>query len=413
MHSPLPSLSTLALAFSVLFYLGTADAAPPQSQRQARQTIAPAGFHAWVQSFAHEARAAGISEATVQATLGKVRWQPRVIELDRAQPEFTRPPWVYLDNAVSPQRVQLGRKKMQRHADVLAAATHRFGVPASIISAIWGMESNYGSHFGGFRTVDALASLAWDGRRRDWARTELLAALHIVERKEVAASAMIGSWAGAMGHTQFLPSVFLAHAMDGDGDGRRDIWHSIPDALASTANFLAHSGWRADETWGGEVRLPPDFDWAYANLQMQQSSIVWATLGVQPVSGGTLPTLSAASILLPAGAQGPAFLVGHNFRTLLRYNNSLNYALAVGLLARQLEGQPAVQARWPRTTQPLSRTEVQALQTALNARGIPVGAADGVVGTATRAGLRRYQQSLGLPGDGFPTRELLQRLKEP
>jgi len=413
MHLPLLSRSVLALAISVLLCLGTVGAAPPQSQQQARQPAAPAGFHAWVQSFAHEARAAGISETTLQATLGNVRWQPRVIELDRAQPELIRPPWAYLDNAVSPQRVQLGRKKMQRHAAVLAEAARRFGVPASIMTAIWGMESNYGSHFGGFRTVDALATLAWDGRRRDWARTELLAALRIVERQEVAASAMMGSWAGAMGHTQFLPSVFLAHAIDGDGDGRRDIWRSIPDALASTANFLVQSGWRADETWGVEVRLPADFDWAYANLQLQHSSTVWATVGLQPVGGGTLPALSAASLLLPAGASGPAFLVGHNFRTLLRYNNSLNYALAVGLLAQQLEGHLGVQARWPRAIQPLSRTEVKALQTALNARGIPVGAADGVVGMATRAGLRRFQQSLGLPGDGFPTRELLQRLQEP
>jgi len=408
MHSLSSLFSAVFLTIGLLSYANCSTAAPPK----ARQQAAPASFHTWVQSFAHEARAAGISEATLQATLGQVRWQPRVIELDRAQPEFIRPPWVYLDNAVSPLRVQLGRKNMQIHASVLETATRRFGVPSSIITAIWGMESNYGRHFGGFRTVDALATLAWEGRRREWARKELLAALRIVERGDVAATAMIGSWAGAMGHTQFLPSVFLTHAVDGDGDGRRDIWNSIPDALASTAHFLAQAGWQSNEVWGVEVRLPTGFDWARAAVHLRQSSTAWATEGVQPVRGQRLPMLSAASILLPAGARGPAFLVGHNFHTLLRYNNSLNYALAVGLLAQQLDGHAPVQAPWPRNVQPLSRTEVKALQTALNARGIAVGSADGVIGPATRAGLRRYQHSVGLPTDGFATRELLQHLTQ-
>jgi len=404
----MPLLFILFLAIGLLFCTGAAHAAPPQKPQQ---QATPVGFHTWVQSLAREARAHGISEATLQATLGQARWQPRVVALDRAQPEFTRPPWVYLDNAVSPQRISQGQQHMRTHASALHAAVRRFGVPASIITAIWGMESNYGSHFGGFRTVDALATLAWEGRRRDWARSELLAALRIVERGDVAASAMLGSWAGAMGHTQFLPSVFLTYAVDGDGDGRRDIWGSVPDALASTAHYLARVGWRAGEVWGLEVRLPPRFDWARAALHVRQSSAAWAAEGVRSVSGNALPSLPEASIFLPAGSSGPAFLVGHNFRTLLRYNKSLNYALAVGLLAQQLEGQAAVQARWPRDVQPLSRTEVKALQTALNARGIQVGVADGVIGPATRAGIRHYQKSLGLPGDGYATKELLRRVQ--
>ena len=385
--------------------------APEPATSEAASTIA--GFHAWLDAFAREALAAGISQRTIDATLGQARWQPQVVQFDRAQPEFTRPPWAYLDSAVSPQRVAQGREQLHAHAAALDDAARRHGVPASIITAIWGMESNYGRNFGSFRTVDALATLAYDGRRRDWARGELLAALRIVDRGDIAADAMIGSWAGAMGHTQFLPSVFLAHAVDADGDGRRDIWGSVPDVTASTANFLAHSGWRAGEPWGVEVLLPPGFDHARAELSVRQGSDAWAAEGMRGIDGSALPALQGASILTPAGARGPAVLVGPNFRALLRYNNSVNYALAVGLLARQIDGGPGLQTPWPRDLQPLSRAEVKALQEALNARGMDAGTPDGVAGPATRAGVRRYQQSLGLPADGYATHELLQRLQAP
>ena len=394
-------------------------APPPAPQAPAASGLAAtlAGFHAWVQAFAQEALAAGIRPQTLEATLGHAQWQPRVVELDRAQPEFTRPPWAYLDSAVSPQRVAQGREQLRAHAAALDAAARQHGVPASVITAIWGMESNYGRNFGSFRTVDALATLAYDGRRRDWARGELLAALRIVDQGDIAADAMIGSWAGAMGHTQFLPSVFLAHAVDADGDGRRDIWGSVPDVAASTANFLQHSGWQTGEhggePWGVEVLLPPGFDYARAELTVRQDGAAWAAEGVRGVDGGPLPALQGASVLTPAGARGPAVLVGPNFRALLRYNNSVNYALAVGLLARQIDGGAGLHTPWPRDLQPLSRGEVQALQELLNARGMDTGTPDGVAGPATRAGVRRYQQSLGLPADGYATRELLQRLQTP
>lgn len=387
----------------------------PASQEPAASDMAAtiAGFHAWVRRFASEALTAGIRPQTVEATLGQAQWQPRVVELDRAQPEFTRPPWAYLDSAVSPQRVTQGREQMRLHAAALQAAAQRHGVPASIITAIWGMESNYGRNFGSFRTVDALATLAYDGRRREWARSELLAALRIVDQGDIAADALIGSWAGAMGHTQFLPSVFLAYAVDADGDGRRDIWGSVPDVAASTANFLARSGWRPGEPWGVEVQLPRGFDYARAELTVRQSSEAWVAEGLRGVDGAPLPALESASVLTPAGARGPALLVGPNFRALLRYNNSVNYALGVGLLARQIEGGPGLQAPWPRDLQPLSRSEVKTLQELLNARGMDTGTPDGVAGPATRAGVRRYQQSVGLPADGYATRELLQRLQAP
>jgi membrane-bound lytic murein transglycosylase B len=240
----------------------------------------------------------------------------------------------------------------------------------------------------------------------------LLAALKILQNGDIARPNMIGSWAGAMGQTQFLPSVFLAYAVDADGDGRRDIWGSMADVVASTANFLARSGWQAGQPWGTEVRLPPGFDVGRADAELRQSSAQWAAEGVRTVDGAPLPGLADGAVLLPAGARGPAFLVGPNFRAILRYNNSTSYALAVGLLAQRLADGPGVQASWPRDLPALTRGQLLALQTALNQRGFASGTPDGMMGPATRDGLRRYQRSVGLPADGYPTLEVLQRLQE-
>ncbi|MFT3815489.1 MAG: lytic murein transglycosylase [Acidovorax sp.] len=381
-----------------------APAAPPSTDAE------QAGFAAWIAEVSRDAIAAGIRPATVQQTLGQAEYLPRVIELDRAQPEFTRTPWAYLDAAVSAQRIAQGQAQRAEYQAPLEAAAARYGVPSEVVTAVWGMESNYGQNFGDFRTVDALATLGYEGRRRDWARGELLAALRIADQGDIAPERMVGSWAGAMGHTQFLPSVYLAYAVDADGDGRRDIWGSVPDVAASTANFLRHSGWQSDEPWGVEVQLPPGFDYARAELTVRRDSTVWAVDGVRGVNGAELPTIVGASILTPAGARGPAFMVGRNFRALLRYNNSTNYALAVGLLSRQIAGGPGVAAPWPRDLEPLSRAQVRDLQAALNQRGFAAGQPDGVAGPATRAGLRQYQQSVGAVADGYPTAELLRQL---
>ncbi|WP_209424037.1 lytic murein transglycosylase [Melaminivora jejuensis] len=389
-----------------------AQGAPgPAAQHSPSTPPDAAGFRAWVEAFMPEAAAAGISAATLQATLGRAQFLPQVLQLDRAQPEFTRPPWVYLDGALSRERVAEGRTRQRTNASALNAAAARYGVPASIVVAIWGMESDFGRNFGNFRTIDALATLAYEGRRAEWARKELLAALRIAQTGEIRPDALKGSWAGAMGHTQFLPSVFLEHAVDADGDARRDIWASVPDVVASTANFLAHSGWAKGQPWGVEVRLPADFDYARAELTTRQDSSAWAAEGVRAWDGSALPSLPGASILAPAGARGPAVLVGPNFRALLRYNNSVSYALAVALLAQQIDGGTGLQAPWPRDLKPLSRSEVLELQQGLNARGLDAGVADGVLGPATRAGVRRLQQSLGLPADGYATGELLRRLQ--
>ena len=274
------------------------------------------------------------------------------------------------------------------------------------------MESNYGANTGDVSTIDALATLGFEGRRAHWARGQLLAALKIVQSGDIDRAHMIGSWAGAMGQTQFLPSSFLDYAVDADGDGRRDLWSSMADVMASTANFLARSGWQADQPWGVEVRLPPGFDAGRADDRVRQPAHQWAAEGVQALGGAALPDLADATILQPAGVRGPAFMVGANFRAILRYNNSTSYALAVGLLAQGLAGGPGVQAPWPRDLRALTRSQLRALQTALNERGFDSGPPDGLMGPATRDALRRFQRSVDLVADGYPTLDLLERLQE-
>ncbi|MBU3898391.1 MAG: lytic murein transglycosylase [Gammaproteobacteria bacterium] len=368
-------------------------------------------FARWVAQFSSTARAAGIQDETLRIAFDNVRFVPRVIELDRTQPEFTRPIWDYLDNALSPQRIARGQDKLLQLSPVVAPIAAHYGVPPEVLVAIWGMESNYGSFVGDIPTIDALATLGYEGRREEWARSQLLAALRILQNRDIDRAQMIGSWAGAMGQTQFLPSNFLAYAVDADGDGRRDIWNSLPDVMASTANFLASSGWQAGQPWGIEVRLPAGFDYARADPDVRQPTTQWTQEGVQSMDGAPLPLLADSSILLAASARGPAFLIGPNFRTILRYNNSSSYALAVGLLAQRLNDGPVVQTPWPRDLQLLSRSQLLVLQTALNQLGFDSGAPDGVMGPATRGGVRRYQLSLGLPADGYPTLDLLQRLQ--
>lgn len=373
--------------------------------------VSHASFEAWVEDFRARARTEGIDEATLAAAFDEVRYQPRIIELDRSQPEFVRPIWEYLDTAVSSTRIGQGRAKLSEHAGTAREMERRYGVPREIVTAIWGIESNYGGNFGSFSTIDALATLGYDGRRRDFARGELMAALRILQQGDISRERMQGSWAGAMGHTQFLPSSFERHAVDGDGDGRRDIWGSIPDVMASTANYLAEAGWRPGQPWGVEVVLPDGFDYAQTELSTRLSSQEWAAQGVRPLAGKALPDFDAASVIAPAGAQGPAFLVGPNYRTILRYNNATSYALAVGTLADGIAGRGLIVQAWPRHEQPLSRSQVREMQRRLNAEGFDTGSPDGVLGPNTRRGLRQYQRSIGQTPDGFATRRLLERLQ--
>ena len=392
-----------------------AASAPAQApvQAPAEDALLQQGFTRWVAAFRTGARAAGIDEATLRAAFDDARYLPRVVELDRTQPELTRTIWDYLDTAVSPQRVAQGQDKLLQFRAQADAAAARYGVAPAIVAAIWGLESKYGEHVGNTPTIDALATLGFEGRRETWARGQLLAALKILQSGDITRANMIGSWAGAMGQTQFLPASFLSHAVDADGDGRRDIWGSVADVLASTANFLARSGWRADQPWGAEVRLPAGFDVGQTDAAVRRPTAQWAADGVRSVDDAPLPEFADGALLLPAGARGPAFLVGPNFRAILRYNNSTSYALAVGLLAQRLAGGAGVQAAWPRDLAALTRSQVLALQKALNERGFDGGAADGIAGLATRNAVRRYQRSIGVPADGFPTLELLERLQKP
>ena len=371
------------------------------------------GYAAWIEGMRATARAAGIDEPTLHAAFDQVQYLPRVIELDRSQPEFTRSVWDYLDGTVSDARVALGHRRLAQVRVEADAAAARYGVPPEVVAAIWGIESNFGSNYGDIPTIDALATLGYEGRRAEWARGQLLAALKILRSGDIDRAHMIGSWAGAMGQTQFLPTTFLAYAVDADGDGRRDIWGSMADVLASTANDLAQSGWRAAEPWGVEVRLPAGYDLGRADGELRLPSARWNADGIRTMDGSALPEITDAALMLPGGARGPAFLVGANFRAILRYNNSISYALAVGLLSQRLAGGPGVVAAWPRDLVALTRSQLLALQTALNARGFASGAPDGMLGPATRAGLRGYQRSLGLPADGYPTLELLQGLTAP
>jgi len=385
---------------------------PPQAGPAEANTIEQR-FADWVTGFRASAQSQGIDEATLHAAFDDVHYLPRVVELDRAQPEFIRTVWDYLDITVSPQRVARGQDKLLEVRAQADDAAARYGVAPGILVAIWGIESNYGDNMGSTPAIDALATLGFEGRREAWARGQLFAALKILQSGDADRTQMVGSWAGAMGQTQFMPSAFLAYAVDADGDGRRDIWGSLADVMASTANFLARSGWRAGEPWGAEVQLPPGFDLGRADLQVRQPAATWAAEGVRTFDDSPLPELDDSAILLPAGARGPAFLVGPNFRTILRYNNSINYALAVSLLSQRLTEGPTVQAPWPRDQQALTRAQLLDLQSALNALGFDSGTPDGMMGPATRAALRRYQRSIGAPADGYPTLEWLERLQAP
>jgi membrane-bound lytic murein transglycosylase B len=368
-------------------------------------------FSTWLEGVRREARAKGISDATLHETLDGLQPIPRVIELDRRQPEFTQAFWHYLDSRVTRGRIERGRMLMEQHAPLLAAIEKEYKVQPRFLVAFWGLETNFGDYLGSFPVIGSLATLAHDPRRSDFFRSELLAALSIIDHKDIAAAEMRGSWAGAMGQPQFMPSTFVRFAVDADSDGRRDIWHSLPDVFASAANFLSRSGWQGNRTWGREVRLPPGFDLDLVGLAVKKSLAAWQVLGVRKSNGADLPAVSLnASLILPAGHAGPAFLVYRNYRTILQWNRSDLYAIAVGHLADRLAGKGPLAAVRPATEQRLSRDQVEKIQELLYARGFDPGPVDGVIGSQTRLAIRQFQRTARLPADGYPTPELLEVL---
>lgn len=369
-------------------------------------------FPEWLAALRVEAIGQGIRAQTFDRAFERVTLSDRVLELDSSQPEFTRQVWQYLDSAVNEKRVQDGRLRLQQNAALLNRITQRTGVPGEILAAFWGVESDFGKSTGNFSVVDALTTLAYQGRRTGYFRSELLAALRILDSGDIAPERMTGSWAGAMGQTQFMPTVFLKNAVDEDGDGHRDIWGSMPDVLASTAKFVVANGWKAGEPWGQEVRLPDGFPYDQAELGIVKPVSQWRRLGVTAAGGPELSGDAPAAILVLAGHRGPAFLVRDNFRAIMRYNPSTSYALAVALLADRMSGKPGVLGSWPREEQALSRDERIDLQQRLAGLGLEPGTADGIVGANTRNAVRRFQASIGEIPDGFATKGLLERLRQ-
>lgn len=371
-----------------------------------------AGFQAWLQGFRARARTQGISNRTLDAALAGVRFSPDVIVRDRNQSEFTKQLWEYLDSAVSPSRIANGQAAMRENRAVLQQIEAKYGVEAEVVVAVWGLESSYGSQRGTTPTIQSLATLAYEGRRGAFFEEQLIAALKIVQSGDVSAQRMTGSWAGAMGHTQFIPTSYLVYAVDFTGDGKRDIWSDNPaDALASTAAYLKKSGWTKGQPWGVEVRLPKGFDYASAGRQSTKPVDQWNRLGVRDMAGQAVPDYGRASILLPAGAAGPALMTFDNFTAIEHYNAADAYVIAVGHLSDRIGGAPDFQAAWPRSDKSLKRSERVELQERLTARGYNTQGADGLIGPNTLNAIRSYQQAAGMIPDGYASMTLLVSLR--
>jgi len=365
-------------------------------------------FDGWVRAFRGRALARGIRAGTFDAAFRDARYDPDVVAKDRNQTEFRTAIWDYLDNAAAPPRIDEGRRALRRHARTLARIEAAYGVEAKVVVAVWGIESRYGTRMGDYPVIGSLATLAFDGRRGRFFEDQLVAALKILQAGDVRLADFTGSWAGAMGHTQFIPTSYLAFAVDFTGDGRRDIWASDPaDALASTAAYLKRSGWRRGMPWGVEVRVPKGA--SFGGTKRMPSD--WAARGVVGTDGKPVPDHGSARILQPAGAAGPSFMVFANFDVIKRYNNADAYALAVGHLSDRIAGGPPVGAPWPRGYAPLSFDEKQELQRRLKRRGYGVEKIDGLIGPNTVAAIRAFQRDAGLGVDGFPSQDVLRRLR--
>lgn len=369
-------------------------------------------FQRWIAHFRPRALAHGVRAATFDRAFAQVRYDTEVIQRDRNQSEFTKTIWDYLDSAASPTRIANGRLMMRKYAHVLNQIQARYGVDKQIVVAIWGLESAYGAHRGHTPIIDALATLAFDGRRGAFFEGQLIDALKIVQDGDVTVRGMTGSWAGAMGHTQFIPSSYLTYAVDFRGDGKRDIWSDDPtDALASTAAYLAHFGWVKGQPWGIEVRLPHGFNYALAGVHVQKPVSAWRALGLRTADGGRLPDHGRASVLLPAGAHGAAFLIFHNFHVLEHYNSADAYVIGVGYLADRIMGGEPIQHSWPRGDRALTRSEREELQQRLTNAGFSTGGIDGRIGPDTIKAVRAYQRHAGLIPDGYASLRLLDRLR--
>ena len=399
----------LARVAAVLIAAALALHAQPALAKAAKRADAPA-FGNFIAELWPLAQARGISRATFDTAFAGVSFDPKIVAHTNTQAELVKPIWVYLASAVSSARIARGEAKAEAERAWLDKARSTYGVDPSVVMGIWGLETDFGGFAGSDNVIRALASLAFVHYRGDFFRDELLAALTILEEGDIGARDMRGSWAGAMGQTQFMPSSFNAYAVDFNGDGRRDIWTSAPDAIGSTANYLAKHGWVAGEPWGMEVKLPAGFDLTDADSSRLAPLSGFAARGVVRADGRALPGSGEGQLLMPAGLKGPVFLVTANFKAIKSYNNSTSYALGVSLLGNRIAGEGGLVAAWPRE-RPLSAAQMRVVQTRLQKLGYDVGKIDGQIGEAVRAAVRAYQQKSGLVPDGYPTPALLAKLK--
>lgn len=424
-YRPFSGLQRLAALCGTLVAVACATTAPkptppappavsiPIAPPPAKPTSGDPKFDAFLEQARITALGQGITAATFDSATAGLRPIASIAAMNANQPEFSKPVWAYLDSAVSARRVKDAQLMLARYGDVLARIEADSGIPKEILVAVWGMETDYGADNGSMNIFAALATLAYDGPRADYARPEFFAALKIYQEQHYALSQMTASWAGAFGQTQFTPTTFLKYAADGDGDGQIDLWRSAPDALASAARLLVDQGWQKGQPWGLEVKLPAGFAYEDADTDTRKSLSEWRARGVKTIGGASLPGgAHSAAIYLPAGAHGPAFMLFPNFSVILKYNNAASYALAVALLADRMAGGDGVKHSWPRGERVLSRDERISFQADLNKAGFDCGPPDGVLGRKTRSALRQYQKAHGLPADGFPTAALLDSLEK-
>ena len=370
-------------------------------------------FKQWVSNFKKDAVSNGITTSTFDTAFENVQLNSRVIKADNKQAEFSREIWDYLDTATSPKRIANGKENLSDYLNLLREIQFKYQVDAEVILAIWGLESSYGKRMGDINIIEALATLAFDGRREKFGKQQLLEALNIIQRGDITPDKMMGSWAGAMGHTQFIPTSYQAYAQDFTGDGKRNVWDPLDpsDALASTANYLAEFGWTNNQPWGIEVNLPENFNYRNADLEVKATPARWSELGLKTITGGKIPNYGEGSVFLPAGAKGPAFIVFNNFFVIKRYNNANSYAMAVGHLSDRILGGKSFHIEWPRGPGALKFNEKVELQNLLNQLGYDVGEADGIIGPNSIAAIRKFQISVGLIPDGMSNKNLLLKMR--
>jgi lytic murein transglycosylase len=376
------------------------------------QSCQPEGsFEGWLKRFRQDAAAAGISENAIAAGLKGIRFDPAIVKKDRAQGVFSQTFLEFSDRMVAQYRLDQGRANLKKYKSVFDRIQEQFGVPGAVISSFWGLETDFGANIGDGPTLISLATLAYDCRRPELFHTQLLAALKIIDRGDLSAGQMRGPWAGELGQVQFLPMHYVDYGVDFDGDGRVDMLKSSADALASAANYMAHLGWRRGEPWLQEVDIPNDLPWEQADITIKLPRSQWVAWGVKAAHGDGLPAdQMPASLLLPMGRNGPAFLAYQNFNIYLEWNSSLVYATTAAYFATRLAGAPKV-GRGNGAVDSLGLAQIKHLQTALAQRGYDVGKIDGIIGLQTRAAVKDVQMRLGLPADSYPTSELLSRIR--